>query len=413
MGKQTANKLTAKAVERETKPGYYNDGNGLYLAIRGASKSWIFRFRVDGKLRDMGLGGFPAISLAEARTKAADAKKLLKEGQDPIAASRRDRTDKKLQITSARSFSQCAEAYIEQNKAGWSNPKHTAQWESTLSTYVYPIIGNWAVQDVDTDAVLRCLEPIWTTKTETASRLRGRIEAVLAWASARELRPKGFNPATWRGHLDAILPKPSKVATVEHFAALPYADMGVFMEKLRGQEGIGARCLEFAILTAARSGEARGAKWSEIDLDKRVWVIPAERMKAGKEHHIPLSDAALKLLKSLPRIVDNDLVFPAPRGKQFSDMTLTAVLRRMNTGVTAHGFRSSLRDWAGETTAFPREVVEHALAHQLKDKAEAAYQRGTLFDKRRLLMQAWSEYCGQVVKAGAVTPMRGKSKTAA
>lgn len=326
-------KLTTKSVERETKAGYHNDGNGLYLAVRGKSKSWIFRFRVGGKLRDMGLGGFPAVSLAEAREKAVQAKSMLRAGEDPIAANRRERADKKLQLTSARTFRQCAEAYIEQNRAGWSNPKHVDQWESTLTKYVYPTIGNWAVQDVDTDAVLRCLESIWETKTETASRIRGRIESILAWASARDLRPKGFNPATWRGHLDAILPKPSKVATVEHFAALPYNDMGTFMTKLVDQEGNGARCLEFAILTASRSSEARGAKWSEIDLNKRVWVVPAERMKAGKEHHIPLSDAAVKLLKAMPRIVDNDLVFPAPRGKQFSDMTLTAVLRRMNAGV--------------------------------------------------------------------------------
>ena len=200
--------------DAQTKPGYHNDGNGLYLAIRGDSKSWIFRYRVAGKLRDLGLGGFPATSLAEARDEAVRAKAKLRAGEDPIAASRRDRADKKLLLTTARTFRQCAEAYIEQNRAGWSNPKHVAQWENTLATYVYPTIGEWAVQDVNTDAILRCLEPIWVKKTETASRLRGRIESVLAWASARELRPKGFNPASWRGHLDAILPKPSKVATV-------------------------------------------------------------------------------------------------------------------------------------------------------------------------------------------------------
>ncbi len=255
--------------------------------------------------------------------------------------------------------------------------------------------------------MLKVLEPIWTIKTETASRLRGRIENVLDWASARKFR-KGENPARWRGHLDKLLPKPSKVARVEHHAALPYQEIGAFMAELRQREGFGARALEFAILTATRSGEVRGATWDEINLRDKIWTIPEGRMKAGKEHRVPLSDVAVMLLKGLPRFEGSALVFPSASGKMLSDMTMTATLKRMGrSGLTAHGFRSTFRDWAGELSTFPREVIEHALAHQLKDKAEAAYARGSLFDKRRKLMVAWEKYCDRIgVVSNNVTAIR-------
>lgn len=268
------------------------------------------------------------------------------------------------------------------------------------------------VSDVDLTHVLQILEPIWKDKTETASRLRGRIESVLNWATARGYRT-GLNPARWRGHLDNLLPARGKIQKVEHHAALSYKELSGFILALRQQAGMGARALEFAILTAARSGEVRGATWAEIDTDAATWTIPAERMKVGKEHRVPLSDAALALLAALPRMGGTDLIFPNTKGTALSDMTLTAVLRRMERDVTAHGFRSTFRDWAGETTAYPREVIEHALAHQLKDKAEAAYARGSLFDKRRRLMDDWAIYCvTQAAKAGEVVPIGRTKKTA-
>lgn len=305
-------------------------------------------------------------------------------------------------------FKQAAEKYIEANEAGWKNPKHAAQWTSTLEKYAYPIIGNLQVAHIETPHVVSVLEPIWNTKTETASRLRGRIESVLDWAKVRGYR-NGENPARWKGHLDHILPARAKVQKVKHHPALDYHDMSAFMMALKTIDGMGARALEFAILTATRSGEVRGATWNEIDLDEEVWIIPSERMKAEREHRIPLSPAALTLLNDLPRILGTDLIFPSSKNTALSDMTLTATIRRMdevsireggrgwkdksNNVVTAHGFRSTFRDWAGETTAHPREVIEHALAHQLKDKAEAAYQRGDLLLKRRMLMTDWAKYC--------------------
>ncbi len=308
-------------------------------------------------------------------------------------------------------FAEAASKYIAAHEAGWKSAKHAAQWSATLEAYANPIIGRIPVADIEVAHVMRVLDPIWMTKTETASRVRGRIESVLDWATVRGFR-KGDNPARWRGHLDNLLAPRAKVQKVEHHAALDYREVGAFMTELRVMEGLGARALEFAILTATRSGEVRGAVWSEFDMGAAVWTIPANRMKAGKELRVPLSPDALKLLNALPRISGTDLVFPSSKNTQLSDMTLTAVLRRMGRDVTAHGFRSSFRDWAGETTAYAREVIEHALAHQLTDKAEAAYARGSLFDKRRRLMADWAKHCGTVVKAGDVTPIN-KSITAA
>lgn len=429
-GRHVLNKLSARFVQTvKFPPKWHSDGAGLYLRVtKEGNKSWVFIYphpKKTGTQREMGFGSFSGVSLEEARRLADRARQELRDGIDPIEQKKATKQAKTLELAKAMTFDECAAAYIEANRAGWKNDKHAGQWETTLATYASPIIGKLPVADIDKGLVLKVLESIWTEKAETASRLRGRIESVLDWATAREYR-SGNNPARWKGHLDKILPKRSKVAKVVHHPALPYTRIGVFMVELRKQTGMGAPALEFAILTAARSGEVRGATWGEIDMEGKRWIIPAERMKAGKEHHIPLSDAALDLLKRLPGRAESELVFPAPRGGVLSDMTLTAVLRRMQgddapiwtdtagEAITAHGFRSTFRDWAGETTAYPREVIEHALAHQLKDKAEAAYQRGSLLDKRSRLMADWAAYCN-TVKAGegeTVVPIR-KSITAA
>jgi integrase len=336
------------------------------------------------------------VTLAEAREKALACRKLVADGRDPIEERKAALLRAQLEAAKAASFSDCARSYISAHEVGWKNEKHGRQWTATLETYAFPLIGKLPVASVDTGLVLRVLEPIWQSKTETASRLRGRIESILDWATVRGFR-QGENPARWKGHLEHQLPARSKVQKVEHRAALPYAEIGIFMAELRQREGISARALEFAILTAARSGEIRGATWGEIDLKAHLWTIPAERMKAGKEHRVPLPEQAIALLSALPRLLGNDLVFPATRGKQLSDMSLTAVLKRMDhPDLTQHGFRSTFRDWAGETTAYPREVIEHALAHQLKDKTEAAYQRGDLLAKRARLMADWGKYCDTV-----------------
>lgn len=405
MGKHTLNRLSAKTVDSFKERGYYADGGGLYFRVSEFNtRSWAFRYTRAGKTREMGLGAYPDIPLKDAREHALEARKLLRGDIDPIEQKRAARSAMIAAVQSTLTFDQCATAYIAAHRTGWKNAKHADQWANTINTYASPIIGAVSMNLIDTATLMRILEPIWKEKTETASRLRGRIESVLDWATVRGYR-KGDNPARWKGHLDKLLAAPSKVAKVEHHAALDHQKIGAFMAELRQQAGMGAKALEFAIITAARSGEVRGATWAEVDMDNALWIIPAERMKAEKEQRIPLSDAALKLLQNLPRIDDCDLLFPNTKGGELSDMTLTAVLRRMNAGVTAHGFRSTFRDWAGETTAYPREVIEHALAHQLKDKAEAAYARGTLFDKRRRLMADWSKYCGTVATAASVTPI--------
>lgn len=399
-----ASELNALAVSRLRKPGLHAVGgvSGLALQVTATgARTWILRTVIGGKRREMGLGGYPDVPLAEARDKARAAKRAIKEdGIDPIEQRKAARSKLKAELAKAITFKEAATKYIATHEHGWKNAKHAAQWTSTLETYAYPKIGNLHVRDVDDAHVMEILTPIWTAKTETASRLRGRIEKVLDWAIASKYRD-GPNPARWKGNLDVRLAQPSKVAKVQHHAALPYEDIGAFMSELRQVDGMGARALEFAILTATRSGEVRGATWQEINLDKALWIIPAERMKAGKEHHVPLSPAAVKLLKAVPRLGDSTYVFPGTKG-MLSDMTLTAALRRMNRGdLTAHGFRSTFRDWAGEVANYPREVCEHALAHQLKDKAEAAYQRGSLFDKRRALMDDWAKFCSRPAsKAG-------------
>ena len=397
-------KLTALSVSRAKRRGYLADGGGLYLQIsESGAKSWVFRYRKAGRLREMGLGAVHSLGLAVARKRATECRKLRLDGQDPIEERQAGRLKAKLDAARSMTFQQCAEAFVSAHKASWKNAKHTAQWTSTLATYAYPFFGKLSVHTIDVGLVLKALGPIWHTKTETASRLRQRIEAVLDWATASGHR-QGDNPARWRGHLDKLLPQRGRVQKVQHHAALPYAEAGAFMAKLREQESTSALALEFLILTAARTGEVIGATWDEIDLNECVWTIPAHRMKAGKEHRIPLSKPALAILKRLPKDNRDGFVFPGGKtSKPLSNMALLALLARMGrTDLTVHGFRSTFRDWAAERTNFPREVAEQALAHSLRDKVEAAYRRGDLFEKRRHLGEAWAKFCAQPISAGAV-----------
>jgi integrase len=404
----TIGKLTALAVSQAKRRGYYGDGGGLFLQVSaGGAKSWVFRFKVDGKLREMGLGPTHTISLAEAREKALACRKARLDGRDPIDERSASRLAAKLDAAKAMTFKACAERYIAAHKAGWRNPKHAAQWPATLGTYVYPVMGALPVRGVDVGLVLKAIEPIWTTKPETAGRVRGRIESILDYATARGWR-QGENPARWRGHLENLLPRKAKVRRVEHHAALPYAEIAEFMAALRQQEGVAARALEFAILTAARTGEVIGARWEEINIAEKLWTIPAERMKAGKEHRVPLSAPALAILEDLAKVREGEFVFPGGRhGRPISNMAMLMLLRRMDhADLTVHGFRSAFRDWAAERTTFPAEVAEMALAHTVSDKVEAAYRRGDLFQKRRQLAEAWAKFCAAAPAAGQVVPIR-------
>lgn len=397
--------LTARQVQTMKDPGLFADGNGLYLQItETGAKTWVFRFSVKGRRRDMGLGSITTVTLADARLKALDAKKLVGAGVDPIEAKRTQVANQALAAAKAMTFRQCAEAFIESMRAGWSNEKHAGQWSSTLAAYAYPILGELPVSGIDTGLVLQVLEPLWTTKTETASRLRGRIEAILDYAKVRGYR-SGENPARWKAHMDHILPAKGDVAKVEHHPSLPYVQMPAFWPKLQAQDGAGARALELAILTATRTGEVLGARWEEIDLDEKIWTIPGERMKAGIEHRIPLTTPIIDLLRKMRAIrrPGCDLVFEGQsEGRPLSNMAMTMVLRRMKVQATAHGFRSTFRTWVAEQTRFPDAVAEAALAHTIADAVVAAYQRGDLFDKRRELMTAWAIFCEG--KSTASTP---------
>nr|WP_313901432.1 integrase arm-type DNA-binding domain-containing protein [Methylobacterium sp. J-070] len=389
-------KLTALGVAKLKTPGMHGDGGGLWLQVTGnGAKSWIFRFTLRGKSREMGLGSAGTFSLAEARDKALTCRKLCYEGIDPIEARREQRQAAALDAARAMTFRQCAAAYIESHKAGWRNEKHGAQWLATLDAYVHPVFGDLSVQAIDTGLVMKAVEPIWTTKPETAVRVRGRIESILDWAKARGFRA-GDNPARWRGHLQNLLPRRSKIQRVSHHAALPFTEVPAFMQRLAGQPGVAARMLAFTILTAARTGEAIGARWDEIDLEAGIWVVPASRMKGGFEHRVPLPAPALAILAEMSAIRGSDYVFPGGRrGKPPSNMAMLELLKRMDRGdLTVHGFRSSFKDWASETTHFPREVTEAALAHAIESKVEAAYRRGDLFAKRRELMDAWAAFAG-------------------
>ena len=390
-------KLSAVEVRNKSLPGLHADGGGLYLQItEGGSKSWVYRFMLAGKRRDMGLGGIHTISLSEAREVARRCRQLVRDGVDPIESRRAVKLAARADNMKVMTFRQCGEAFIKAHEAGWSNSKHIAQWTSTLEAYVYPSIGGLSVGAVDTGMVMKVLEPIWATKTETASRVRGRIEAILDWATVRKYR-SGENPARWKGHLDHLLPARAKVRKAGH-QALPYDQMGAFMVKLRDQESVSSRALEFAILTAARTGEVIGATWGEIDFDRRLWTIPAERMKADREHRVPLSDRALLVLEAMAKAQQGEHVFPGAKPiRPLSNMALLMTLRRMKRDdLTAHGFRSSFRDWVAERTTYPAEVAEMALAHAVGDKVEAAYRRGDLFEKRVRLMQDWATFCSTI-----------------
>lgn len=400
-----AKELTALEVKRLTQPGLHAVGTvaGLRLRVKpSGARSWILRTMIGTRRAEVGLGGYPTVSLAQALDYAREARQAIRGGIDPAAARRAKRT------TVEWTFEKTAAAYIAAHRAGWKSAKHADQWGNTLAAYAFPVFGAKHVRDVSKGDVLAAIEPLWSTKNETATRVRNRVELVLAYAVQRELRPEGLNPARWRGNLDAALPKPGKVAKVEHHAALPIDQMHAFMERLRKADGMGARALEFSILTAARSGEVRGATWSEIDLQAGVWSVAALRMKSNRAHRVPLSDKALELLEALPRMEGTDLVFFGQGDKPLSDMTLTATLRRMKVPATAHGFRSTFRDWASERTAVSPEVAEMALAHAVGDATEAAYRRGDLFEKRRELMTQWAGFIDTPPAKGNVLAIRGK-----
>jgi integrase len=413
---RTGSKLTAIEVSKTKGPAVLHDGGGLYLRVSPTgSKSWVFRFQIDGKRRDMGLGPYPDISLAEARTRALAHRKERHDGIDPLDAKRAQRQAQRLSVAKGRTFREVAEEFISRNEAAWRNAKHRQQWRNTLATYVYPTLGELPVSAIDAGLVVQVLDPIWAEKPETASRVRGRIEAVLDAATVRGFR-QGPNPAQWKSNLAHILPARARVRKVAHHAALPFDDVPAFLTVLRGRAGMAARALEFAIFTAARTGEVLGARWGEIDLTGKVWTVPAERMKAHREHRVPLSAAAVAVLETMrPLALARDgnpdpaaPVFPAPGGAVcMSNMVFLMLLRRMGRyDLTAHGFRSTFSDWAAERTAFPREVVEMALAHAIENKVERAYRRGDLSQKRRRLMADWARFCEAPAPAGEVVPIR-------
>ncbi len=408
--------LTAREVDRLKAVG---DGNrrvmvgpadcaGLHIRLEGGAKHWAIRIKVGEQRRDIGLGTYngkfgvtdeaaarlDGLSLSEARAQARDVRYAVRVGSmttTPAAERKANVAAASAAVAQVKTFKECTALCLADKSGEWKSAKHEKQWAATLETYAFPVIGSLPISGIDRGLVLDVLRPIWATKSETAGRVRGRMETVLAWAKVNGYRD-GENPATWKGNLEHSLAKRQKL-TRGHHAALPYPAAPAFMAELAKRDGLSARALEFAILTAARSGEVRGATWDEIDTDAKLWTVPAQRMKAGREHVVPLSSGALTLLAGLPRVDGSPLLFPAPRGGTLSDMSLTAVLKRMGLAdLTQHGFRSTFRDWAGETTAHPREVIEHALAHQLKDKAEAAYQRGSLLTKRQALMADWASY---------------------
>jgi integrase len=401
------NRLTARAIATATKPGLYADGGGLYLRIgRNGSKSWCLRYMLEGKAREMGLGGASKIGLGDARKRAAAQRALLADKIDPLKRRQTEYTAKKIEAARAMTFDDCGSAYIKAHGVGWRNAKHRQQWQNTLATYVSPKFGSVPVGEVDVGMVMKAIEPLWTTKPETAVRVRGRIEAVLDWAKARGFRD-GENPARWRGHLSNLLPARAKVRPVKHHVALPYVEIGAFMTDLRTREGAAAAALEFLILTAARTGEVIGARRTEIDFARRIWTVPAERMKGKREHRVPLSPAAMKGLERA-KVEGSEFLFAGIKaGQGLSNMALLKVLERMNRGdLTVHGFRATFKTWATERSNFARELVEAALAHILEDKTEAAYQRGDLLEKRRRLMNVWAEFCGKRAPVATVLKLR-------
>lgn len=402
-----AQELTPIEVKRLVDPGFYAVGGvaGLHLQVsKTSARSWILRAKIGDKRRDIGLGGYPDVTLASARDKAREAREKISQGIDPIAERQTARSALLAQQMRNMTFEQCALEVIRKKQAEASNPKHAQQWHNTLETYAFPKIGSIAVADIELAHVLQVLRPHWETKTETMTRVRQRIEAVLAWASVHGHR-EGSNVATWKGNLDAILPAPSKIAKVKHHRAIDIDGMHEFIKALKQRQGMAARCLEFVVLTAVRSGEARGATWDEIDLNAKVWIIPEDRMKAGREHRVPLSEQAVALLKALPHHAGSDLVFTAPQGGRLSDAAMGNVLKRMSVDATVHGMRSVFRDWTAERTSTPNTIAEMALAHTVQG-VEGAYRRGDLLAKRAKLMQDWARFIDSKPAAGEVTPIR-------
>jgi integrase len=405
---RTLNRLTAMKVAKAKKPGLLSDGGGLYLRIApGGSKQFIFRYAVNGRLRDMGIGPVHTVSLAMAREKALEARRLRLEGIDPIAHKKARIAALQAADAKTMTFKQCAEGFIRDNEKEWKNVAHRQQWTSTLARYVYPVIGDMPVTTIDTPLVLKVIKPVWGERTATAARVRGRIEAILGWATVHHYR-SGDNPARWQGLLEHALPAQSKVAKTEHHVALPYAEVAGFMAKLQQHTSPAAKCLEFIVLTAARLAEATGTMWSEIDFKARTWTVPASRMKGGREHRVPLSDAAMAVIDAMAAIRMNDYVFPGLRdGQPVGTRTLQNLVKRIGGEITVHGFRSCFRDWAAERTSFPREVAEMALAHAIPSAVEAACRRGDLFEKRRRLMAAWADFCTKPAAAtGKVVAIR-------
>jgi len=400
-------KLTARKVARARGPRMIGDGSGLWLRISaGGSRGWIFRFMLAGRSREMGLGSVEDITLAEARELARECRKLCRQGIDPIEARRDQRTALRLEDARSITFEECAERYLIAHRAGWGNG-HASNWASSLRAFVFPVFGALPVQAIDVALVMKALEPIWSTKSETASRVRGRIESVLDWATARGYR-QGDNPARWRSHLENLLPKKSRVHRVKHHAALPYVEIAAFMVALRLQDGVAARALELAILTGVRSDEALGATWDEVDLVEKHWTIKASRMKSGVTHRVPLSGRVIEILGELRALQESELVFPGSRRRPLSHSAMLRVLRAMGRrDLTVHGFRSTFRDWASECTNFQPEVKEMALAHAIDSKVEAAYRRGDLFNKRRQLMALWDRHCAAPAIAGKVVRLLG------
>jgi integrase len=401
--------LTIKRIARLTSPGRYGDGHGLYLQVMSPkNRSWLFRYERSGRERAMGLGPLHILGLEEARERARKARLLLLDGIDPLEARAAEKNAEALASARSMTFEAAAQSYYEAHQKGWKNAKHRDQFLSSLRAYAFPKIGKLPVAAIDTALVRKCIEPIWNTKTETANRVRGRIESVLGWATVAGYR-SGDNPARWRGHLAEALPSRAKIQKTQHHAALPFHELSEFMEALSARAGTAARALEFTILTAARTGEVIGARWEEFDLGAKVWTVPAGRIKGGREHRVPLSPRALDILRAAPNEKDNPFAFIGSRHLHgISNMAMAALLKRMGrTDITVHGFRSTFRDWAAERTNYPNHVVEMALAHTVGSKVEAAYRRGDLFDKRRQLMSAWADYCSQPAPAGEVVPIRG------
>ena len=393
--------LTALKIRQNLKPGMYADGLGLYLKVRaGNSRSWIFRYRINGKLRDMGLGPFHTVPLAEARARAEVFRVMQLNGLDPLEERRKEQRAKIIETTADITFEKCAETYIATHRDGWKNGKHAEQWTATLQAYVYPVFKDRPIDEIDDALVLEVLQPIWKEKTETASRVRGRIERILDWARIMKYRA-GENPARWRGHLDHLLPKRSRVAAIIHHAALPMDETPGFIQILRREKTVVARAFEFCILNATRTSETMGMRWNEYDENAELWIVPAARMKAGRDHRLPLARRSVEILAEMQKMRIGDFVFPGGvHERPLSTMAFLMTLRRLKrTDITAHGFRSTFRDWAAERTDFPNEVVEMALAHAISNKVEAAYRRGDLFAKRRQLAEAWATFCGGTPKS--------------